>query len=243
MQSFIHTFPARPLTWTALLLILSLGPEARAAGGAIQICCSPRDLAFARYVTSQQQRGPFPAAGPIAISIEASLPDLYKAASLVAVYTPGGNQGGELRVLQIAGDGTVGEEVIDRYFALRERFDALPSLAVTPANYKFHFAGEVKAGDATAYIYNVRPKKNRPGAVAGQLWMDSGSGREILLAGHLSDVPATVKRIDIVRDTKLLNGSAYGRVTHVAFSIPHLGRAELEITEVILPPQVPSQSQ
>jgi hypothetical protein len=48
-------------------------------------------------------------------------------------------------VLQIEGDGTVAEEVIDRYLALQELFDRLPlsSVAVTPANYKIRFAGEV----------------------------------------------------------------------------------------------------
>jgi hypothetical protein len=201
-------------------------------------------MAFAQYVVSQE-RDPFPKSGPVMILIEASLPELYKSAALVAVRGPAENEPGEPHVLQFAGDGTVAAEVIDRYFALRQRIDRLPlaSIAVTPANYKFHFGGDVKTGGGAAYIYDVTAKKKGPGLVSGQLWMDAATGRELLLSGHLSDLPLTAGPVDVVRDTTLMNGSAILRVTHVAFTIPRLGRAELVVTEMVLGLDMAPQSE
>jgi hypothetical protein len=46
---------------------------------------------------------------------------------------------------------------------------------------------------------------------------------------------STGGRADVVRDTKLLNGSAYARSTRLTFAVPHLGRGELVIKEYLLP--------
>ena len=73
--------------------------------------------------------------------------------------------------------------------------------------------------------------------------MDSSTGNEVMLSGHMTDPTATNGRIEFVRDTKLMNGSAYARVTHVAFTIPLLGRAEVSVTEVPLTPELISQRQ
>ena len=56
----------------------------------------------------------------------------------------------------------VANEVIARYFTL-ERIETLPvsSIAITPANYNFHLRGEVMAGTDKAYIYDIKPRKER----------------------------------------------------------------------------------
>ena len=235
--------PLRRLSGSVLLLILCIRPNARAADVSIQVGGSARDLAFARYIAAYGQRHPFATAGPVGVFIEASLPDLYKSAALLAVRRQGENDGGQLDVLQIAGDGTVVEEVLERYFALRQQFDAQPlsSVAITPDNYKFRFAGEVKTGGGAAYVYDIAPKKNRRGLVAGQLWMDSETGREVVLSGHSTGISTAGGRFDVVRDTTLMNGSAFARVTHVSFAVPLLGRAEVVITEIVATPEVIAQ--
>jgi hypothetical protein len=222
-----------------MALIAFIGSNAHAASTTVQACCSSKELAFARYITSQEERDPFLNSGAVGVVIEASLPGLYKEAALFGVRARTESDQGDLKVLEIEGDGTVVEEVIDRYFALRKVFDALPisSVAVTPSNYKFEFAGEVKTGGAAeAYMYNITPRKSRPGLLAGQIWVDSATGNEIMLSGHLLAMPASTGLVNIVRDTKLLNGSAFARITHVTFAIPQLGRAELAITEIMLNP-------
>ena len=163
-----------------------------------------------------------------------------QSAALVAVRRQGEDKQSELHILQIAGDGTVADEVIERYFALRQEVDILPlsSVAITPSNYKFHYAGEVRTGGTAAYVYDITPKKSRPGLLQGKIWMDARTGGEVMLSGRLMDLPAIGGRVDVVRDTKVMNGSALARVTHVAFTVPLLGRAEVVITEIILTPEL-----
>jgi len=52
--------------------------------------------------------------------------------------------------------------------------DEIPasSLAITPANYKFHFVGEVRTGGTPAFIYRITPKRNDAALLKGQLWTD-----------------------------------------------------------------------
>ena len=234
MQCFIRTSKIRWHTCSALLVILSLGPNARAGGDMIEAFGCARDQAFARYITTQEQRDAFAKVQPVGMIIEASLPALYKSAALLAVRKRGANQRSDLQVLQFAGDGTVAEEVIDRYFTVRRQLEDAPlsRAAITPANYKFHYAGEVKTGGGLAYIYNIKPKKNQHGALAGQIWMDSATGEEVTLTGQLLNMSLMGKRVDVVRETKTINGVLKARLTHVAFTLPRLGRAELVITEV-----------
>ncbi len=230
MQRLIDPSPVRLHSWTAFLLTLLMASYGRAAKLPISDPYTSADMAFARYVDLQGQRDPFANSEPVVVMIEASLPGLYKSAAVVAIRQQGAD---ELQVLQLAGDGTVLAEVLDRYFTIREQIDGLPadSIAITPANYKFHFGGQVNMGGATAYVYDVVPKKKRPGLLSGQLWMESGTGREVMLAGYLSDMSAARGRVDVVRETRMINGAVAGRVTHVAFTLPRLGRAEVVVTE------------
>ena len=234
-NSFVVTGPA----WGVLLMMSLMGAGAHAADGPLRVSVSPRELAFARYIASHEDPDPLGKSGPVGVIVEASLPDLYKSALLCGVREQGKYGSNGFHILQIAGDGTVAEEVIGRYFDLREYTDALPlaSVAITPDNYKFHFAGEVTTGGAVAYIYEVTPKKKRPGLITGRLWMDSGSGHEVLLTGTLPDVTNSGDWVNVVRETKMVNGRAYARVTHLAFQLPHLGRAEVVATEMILNPE------
>jgi hypothetical protein len=223
------------------LLIVSTGASAPAADVFIVVKDPSRELAFARYTTSHVERDPFKQS-PAGVFIEASLPELYKSAALLAVRRQGEDKRSELQVLQIAGDGAVTDEVIERYFALRQQVDTLPlsSVAINPSNYKFHYAGEVKTGGALAYVYDITPKKNRPGLLSGKIWMDAATGDEVMLTGQL-DLPARGGRADVVRDTKLMDGSAVERVTHVSFTVPLLGRAEVVITEIALTAEIMNQ--
>jgi len=236
----IRYWPARPVC--SLALILLAGSMARAADLSIHTSGSPQELALARYMSSQPERDPFANAGPVGVFIQASLAELYKSAALLAVRGDGANANRELRVVQIAGDGTVVDEVIERYLAFRQQIDLLPlsSARIALSDYRYHFAGEVRTADGTAMVYELTPRKNRPGLFQGQLWIDSNTGREVMLSGHITDAAAT-SRIEFVRDTNLMNGCAYARVTHVAFVIPVLGRAEVSMTELVLTPSLTPQ--
>jgi hypothetical protein len=218
------------------LLIFFIGSIGRAANHTVPPNDALQAQAFARYVTSHD-RDRITNAGAVGVYLEASLPGLYKSAAVLAVCRQGEGRPSDVRVLQLVGDGTVAEEVIDRYLRLSGHVELLPilSVPVTPANYKFHFAGQVKTGGAAAHLYDVTPRNNRPGLISGQLWIDSETGREVMLSGSMTDLPGIAGRLDFVRNTMLLEGSGNARVTHLNFVIPLLGRAEVSITEVAQP--------
>ncbi|HVO97613.1 MAG TPA: hypothetical protein VMT15_06075 [Bryobacteraceae bacterium] len=200
---------------------------------------SGQSVAFARYIASMHERDAFTESGPVAVEIDASLPDLYKQSRLLAIRQNGESERSEYRLLQIEGDATVAQEVIGRYLTLQEQMEGLPvsSVAITPANYKFRYLGEVGTGNTSAYVFQIVPKKKRHGLIQGKIWLDSVTGACVLQAGYLVKTPsAFTGRIEVVRDTKLLAGSPYGRITHVTVETPHAGRGELTITELPLIP-------
>jgi hypothetical protein len=136
------------------------------------------------------------------------------------------------------GDVTVTQEVIAPYLAIEDGIQDLPapSVAVTPANYRFHYVGEVGTGAASAYIFRITPKKKNAGLMEGQLWIDALSGFGIVQTGHLVKTPSGfAPNIHLVRDTKLLNGVPCARITHVSMKTRIAGRGELTVTEYRLP--------
>ena len=97
-----------------LLLVLLTIPNAPGAGLSLEPQVPPRTLAFARYIASLQNRDPFTESGPVAMSIQASLPRFYKDADLVAIRATGEDERSQYLVLGMEGDGAVAEEVVGR---------------------------------------------------------------------------------------------------------------------------------
>jgi hypothetical protein len=227
------------------LLALLIPKNVTAESSAMIGPSSPSGLAFARYIASVQERNPFTESGPVAVEIEASLPGLYKETRFLAIREIGESEHSEYRVLHIDGDAIVAQEVIARYLGMQEQLEGLPlsSVAITPANYKFHYKGEVGTGSALAYVYQITPKKKQDGLIRGELWIDSGSGAAILQAGRFVKTPShLLGRIDIVRDTQILEGNHWIRTTHVTIET-RAGRGELTITEIPLTARQQEQGQ
>ena len=220
------------------LLSLLTPVNARAADLSIAPPASTQSAAFARYIASIQERNPFTESGSVAVEIEASLPGLYKQSRVLAIRQTGGSEHSEYRVLQIEGDATVAQEVIARYLEVQEQVEDQPvsSVAITPANYKFRYMGEVGTGATSAYVFRITPKKKRAGLIQGQLWIDSVTGAAVLQAGHFVKTPsAFTGRIEVVRDTKLLDGHPCVRITHVGIETRQAGHGELTMAEFPLP--------
>jgi hypothetical protein len=232
------------LTSVGLVAVLALLPplNTQAETPPMLSPASSAGLAFARYITSVQERNPFNDSGPVAVEIEASLPGLYKEARLLATRDIGESERSVYHVLQIEGDAIVAQEVIARYLRMEELLEDLPSSSVeiTPANYKFHFKGEVGTGSALAYVYTITPKKKRDGLIQGQLWIDSVTGAAVVQAGRFVKSPSAFPaKIKVVRETELWNGNPAIRTTHVTIDTPHAGLGELTITELPLNTQEP----
>ena len=229
------SFKSHALFKSTLLALLALVPVSAQAESPSIISLAPAEgLAFARYIASIQERDPFAESGPVLVEIEGSLPGLYKESRVLAIRLTGESERSEYQVLLVDGDATVTQEVIARYLAAQEQVEALPtsSVEITPANYKFRYMGAVGTGATSAYVYRITPRKNRAGLLRGQLWIDLTTGVEVLEAGHFVKTPPPfVRRIEVVRDTTLLNGSPSVRITHVTLETKTLGRGELTITE------------
>ena len=184
-----------------------------------------------RFMGSRGEAGGWPVE---TIQIEASLPRLKKTGRLRAIRRvfPIGQP--DYKVLEIAGDATVKNQVIVRYISADEKATELApsSVALTPANYKIHYAGTVWLGNRLTYAFRVIPRKKREGLINGVLWLDGETGVVVREFGYLAKSPSVfVKRINLSRENELNNGTIATRITHVSVETRLIGRAQLVIVE------------
>jgi len=189
------------------------------------------NLALERYVAGLEGSQPW---GAETVEIEASLPKLKEHGRLRAIrrLLPLGKP--EYQVVELNGSRTVKQQVIARYLSAEiEAARMNPSaVAVTPANYQFHYAGSVGTEVGLAYAFQISPRKKRDGLIQGVLWIDAETGAAVRVSGYLVKKPSIfVKHVDVTRETSLLGGVAQSRVTHVALDTRLVGRAELTIHE------------
>jgi hypothetical protein len=168
------------------------------------------------------------------IEIDASLPKLAEHGRLRAIrrLLPFGQP--EYQVLATDGDRTVRQQVIARYLSAEaESANLSPtSVAITPANYRFRYAASISDGDTRTYIFEITPRKKRPGLIKGQLWIDATTGVAVRQTGYLVRTPSIfVRRINVTRDTLLRDGVAYAKTTQLQIDTRLVGRANLTITE------------
>ena len=223
----------RPLC--ALVLLIPAGVLAKSPSAAR--LTTGASTAFARFIATTQEPNPFTGSGPLAIEIEASLPGLYKQSRLLALRKTDESGHSQYLLLSIEGDSTVVDEVVSPYLELQDKIEDLPmaSVAITPANYRFHYVGEVGKGASSAFVFRITPKKKREGLIQGELWIDATTGAGTLQAGSLVRAhSAAASPIHVVRDTTLLNGVPVAQVTHVTIETRRAGRGELCITESLL---------
>jgi hypothetical protein len=233
---------ARPSFQTALplfaaLLSLLLPATLRAGDSAVSVPAhgveSPTapDLALGRYVAGLEGSQPW---GAETVEIEASLPKLKEHGRLRAIrrLLPLGKP--EYQVFELNGSRTIKQQVIARYLSAEiEAARMNPSaVAVTPANYRFRYAGSVGSEGNLIYAFQIAPRKKRDGLIQGVLWIDAETGAAVRQSGYLVKKPSIfVKRVDVTRETSLRNGVAESRVTHLAVETRLVGRAELTIHE------------
>ena len=113
------------------------------------------------------------------VEIQASLPKLKKQGRLHALRRISALGRITYEMLRFEGDGTVKNQVIARYLTAEAEAqaeaqkDQAPSLAVTPANYKFKYKGRSQLEGRDVYIFQVTPRQKRQGLFKGDLWIDA----------------------------------------------------------------------
>jgi hypothetical protein len=219
-----------------LLVAAAAFPSSVRGAGALML--SPGSgpaLAFARYTASQPQSNTWRSE---TIEIDASLPKLAKQGRFRAIrrLLPFGRP--QYQVLELEGDQTVKQQVIERYLSTDARAAEIPasSVAVTPANYKFHYKGTAATASGAAYVFQIAPRHKREGLIKGELWLDSESGMAVRQSGYLVKKPSLfVKRVDVTRELSMTGGVVEARVTHLLLDLRLVGRADVVIQERPLP--------
>jgi hypothetical protein len=195
---------------------------------------SSPSLALARYIASLGHTMRRAEWQTVTVEIEASLPGLAKQGRLQAIRRSGASGRPEYQVLHIEGDSIVKQQVIARYLTAEKEAEAIPkaSVTVSPANYKFRYVGSIASSGTIVYVYQVTPRKKRAGLMEGQLWIDAGTGLAVHQGGHLVKKPSIfVRRVELVRDTRLRDGAPYLQTTRLTIDTRLVGRAELTIRE------------
>lgn len=164
------------------------------------------------------------------VEIEAKLPALEKHGKLRALRKISRLGRITYKALGFSGDNTVKQEVISRYLAAESEARDLGTIAITPANYRFHYAGRLTQGDETVQILDVTPRKNIVGLFKGELWVDAKTGMPVRESGQFVKNPSVfLKKIAFVRYYEMHDGVAYPSRIESTVDTRIVGRAELEI--------------
>jgi len=212
-----------------LLTSISAWPSFGAEG--VTADSSAAAAVLERFIVSQGEAAPWPVE---TIEIQASLPTLKQTGRLRAIrrLLPVGRP--DYKVLEIAGDANVKNQVIVRYISADEKATELAASSVspTPANYRIHYAGTVWLRNRLTYAFRMIPCKKREGLINGVLWIDSETGVAVRESGYLAKSPSVfVKRINLTRENELHNGTIAERITHLSVEARLIGRAQLIIVE------------
>ncbi len=135
-------------------------------------------------------------------------------------------------VLRFEGDNTVKKELITRYLSAEQEVqkEQSPSLAVTPANYKFKYKGRNDLTGKPVHVFQVTPRQKRPGLFKGELWIDAGTYLRVRESGYLVKNPSIfLKKVAFVRTYEIRDGISVPREVQSVVDTWLVGKAELTI--------------
>jgi len=166
------------------------------------------------------------------VEIQASLPKLKKHGRLHGLRRISKLGRITYEHLAFEGDGTIKNQVIARYLTaeVEAQTDNAPSLAVTPANYKFSYKNKAALDGRPAYVFNVKPRKKSVGLFKGEVWIDAATYLPVLESGYWVKSPSIfLKRVAFVRRFEIRDGKSVPRQVASTVDTRIWGPAELEI--------------
>ena len=183
------------------------------------------------WASSRQQERAF-AGSSMEVDIEASLPKLKKRGRLQGLRRISRLGRITYEALHFEGDNSVKNHVIARYLAAEAdaQADGAPSLAVTPANYKFRYKGPLESGGQTVEVFQVTPRRKRVGLFKGEIWIEPKTFLCVHESGRLVKPPSIfLKRIEFVKEYTIQDGISVPREIHSVVYTRLVGPAELTI--------------
>ena len=171
----------------------------------------------------------------------------YSAATVIRAELPRISQHGELelerhysvprtltfKALHFIGDGFVKTNVIARL--LQSEVDHVqkddPTVtAIRPENYKFSHKGTTQIAGQAVHVYQVKPRKKRPGLFKGHIYLDAGTGSLVRAEGRVVKSPSIfVNKIDFVQDYAEVNGFTLPMHIHTEAKAALVGRTVVDI--------------
>jgi hypothetical protein len=167
------------------------------------------------------------------VEFAASLPNLKKQGRLHALrrISPLGLI--KYERLRFEGDSTVNNQVITRYLSAEaeaQREQPLPSVAVTPRNYKFKYKGLGQLDGRPVHVFQVSPKQKRQGLFNGEVWIDAATCLRVQESGYLVKNPSIfLKKVAFIRRYEIRDGISVPRRVQSVVDTRLVGKAELTI--------------
>ena len=164
------------------------------------------------------------------VDIDAQLPRLKKEGRLRALRMVSKIGKITYRALGFSGDNTVKQEVITRYLAAESEGRENGTIAITPENYKFRYAGRIQTDGQNLQVLEITPRKKAVGLFKGQLWIDAETGMPVRESGEFVKSPSVfLKKIAFVRDYEIHDGVALPYRIQTTVDTRIIGRAQLFI--------------
>ena len=166
------------------------------------------------------------------VDMEASLPKLKKHGRLHGLRRISRLGRITYEALHFEGDNSVKHHVIARYLSAEAeaQADGSPSLAVTPANYKFKYKGPKQSAGQAVEVFQVTPRHKLMGLFKGEIWIDAKTFLCVRESGRLVKPPSLfVKKIEFVKEYEIQDGIAVPRQIHSVVDTRLVGPAELTI--------------
>src|ERR1051325_7093319 len=136
------------------------------------------------------------------VKIQAALPKLKKQGIMQGLKVISTSGQVAYRFLRFTGDKLVKTDVIARFLtADAQPPETVGNVARTEENYKFRFLRTADYQGATAYVYQLTPRKKRVGLFKGELWLNAETGTPVREKGESVNSPSVfIKRVKFVRD-------------------------------------------
>ena len=190
---------------------------------------SPADEIVENYCAATKRQEQTIRAASMEVEISGSLPKLQKQGKLHALRHITALGRITYDALHFQGDNTIKKEVINRYLQQETESIGDPSVAVTPANYKFKYKGYQMLDGRDSHVFQVTPRTKRPKLYQGELWIDAATYLRVREAGKLVKTPVGVRNVTFVRSYDIENGISVPRQLQSVTDVWFYDKAELTV--------------
>ena len=191
------------------------------------------DLIVQNFCTAMRSQERTLAGATMDVDIQASLPKLKKQGRLHALRHISTLGRITYDMLRFEGDGTVKNNVIARYLtaeAQSQNPGEMPSMAVTPENYKFKYKGSSEVHGQSVHVFQVTPRTKRVGLFRGEIRIDAATYLRVQESGYFVKSPSVfLKSVAFVRTYEIRDGVSVPRQIQSTVDTRLVGKAELNI--------------